>query len=65
MTRNIGSHWDTCWKDSSEHWECAVVRMERLEAIITEQTRKLVEVGELHLADESTIRHLEAMRRKP
>ena len=27
----IGSHWDTCWKDSSEHWECAVYRAEQLE----------------------------------
>lgn len=26
-----GSHWDTCWKDSREHWECAVRQAERLQ----------------------------------
>lgn len=26
----ISSHWDTCWKDSNEHWECAVAMVERL-----------------------------------
>ena len=36
----IVSHWDTCWKDSSEHWECAVLRVERLE-------KRLVTEGEL------------------
>ena len=36
----IGSHWDTCWKDSSEHWGCAVLRAERLE-------RQLAYAGEL------------------
>ena len=29
----MGSHWDTCWKDSSEHWECAVAMVERLEML--------------------------------
>lgn len=33
MTQRIGSHWATCWKDSSKHWECAVQRVEQLEAL--------------------------------
>ena len=27
----ISSHWDTCWKDSNEHWEGAVAMVERLQ----------------------------------
>lgn len=31
----IGSHWATCWKDSSEHWKCAVLRAQQLPAALT------------------------------
>jgi hypothetical protein len=48
------THWETCWRDSRKHWECALAHVDRLQAE-NDRCRRIIQAAEYFTEREEEI----------